>query len=456
MPSFAQSHTDVVLRSFAGYAHARGFRQKRKDLHVREADDGLIQAINVGVHGRRGVALSITPNLLILHYGVGEIVGEALDEHSGMHGPRLREVNATLDGQHTKFLLPRTEGKGAMSGYFVADPATLDQMLSQAHTDTDRVIDEYFSSRNSLADMIDLLMRDRAARAQKMVKLLAMLCFAGRQEDLRRVADEISEQEAAPMTLRMKRAALMRIGVPEADLPPLREPGAAPAWPPRRSREQQRLDKERREAFETALKAQARGAGWRYASGGIFRQDGDWFVSNAPLLSWNGGVRMSMGCKPMALDRVFWEIADIAENQKLPLSFRMNGAWVLQPSPHEAELAVDEQDPAVLAAVAVQWSDQWLRDELPRASISGMLSSLGDLEALKGRDLSLAICLSILAGDLEQASRLCRARVDHAPKHLFDSGFVAISASGTASSFAEQAARWLVKKRRDGLAVFEG
>src|SRR5688572_8073282 len=87
-----------------------------------------------------------------------------------------------------------------------------------------------------------------------------------------------------------------------------RVPESALKLPTRLSRNEQRVLKDRQKAFENALRAGNRSAGWKLARGTIYRQQGDWFVSNTPRVGVNGGAWVSLTFKPMNLDPIFWEI----------------------------------------------------------------------------------------------------------------------------------------------------
>lgn len=78
---------------------------------------------------------------------------------------------------------------------------------------------------------------------------------------------------------------------PNPDLEP-RDDDSIPDYPRSQTREQARQIKARDKAFNDALKACIKGTGWQMAQGEIFRQDGDWFVSNLPTLGYERGVKM--------------------------------------------------------------------------------------------------------------------------------------------------------------------
>jgi hypothetical protein len=185
-----------------------------------------------------------------------------------------------------------------------------------------------------------------------------------------------------------------------------------PHRPARISREEARGVKEREKLFAGTLKAEAKVAGWRYANGSIFRQQGDWFVSVFPSLLWGRGLTARLLAKPMAVDRLFWRIVKLPENDRLPLSFRANGAWVLRPPSFQATIALDERDPERLAHEFVAWST----DRLPQVapfSVNGLLSEIEDLGPRRKHHVALEICLRLQLGDWDGALSLCGDRGPH-------------------------------------------
>jgi hypothetical protein len=210
-----------------------------------------------------------------------------------------------------------------------------------------------------------------------------------------------------------------------------------PVRPTRISREDARTAKERGKVFAVALKAEAKAADWRCADGEIFRQHGDWFVNVMPYLLWGRGATTRLFAKPMAIDPLFWRIVGLPDNERLPLSFRANGAWVLRPPFVEAHISLAQTDPARLAADVVAWSTMQLT-EIESFSVDTLLSDLERLGARRQNFAALEICLHLLRDDYERAFTVCR---DSSPSD--SGGFI----SGT-QTFLDQARDWIVNARR--------
>ncbi|MBV9511525.1 MAG: hypothetical protein JO303_14730 [Caulobacteraceae bacterium] len=182
-----------------------------------------------------------------------------------------------------------------------------------------------------------------------------------------------------------------------------------PQRPARVSREAARGAKQRQKLFLTALKAAARAAGWKAAGGGVFRQQDEWFVSVLPVLLWERGVKAMLLAKPMAIDPLFWRVVGLPENERLPLSFRANGAWVLRPPFRDANIGLGETDPERLADAFVTWAG----DHLPAVTAGTPATLLAEIESLGERrrhHATLEICLRLMLDDWSGALALCEGR----------------------------------------------
>lgn len=215
-----------------------------------------------------------------------------------------------------------------------------------------------------------------------------------------------------------------------------------PVWPLRLTRKEARLAKARRKAFDLALKAGAKADGWRYANGGLFRQHGDWFVSVRAFPLWERGAGVTIDVKPMAIDPLFWSIVGLSENERLPLSFRANGAWVLRSPGRQDHVGLRETDPEQLARAVLDWSAERL-SRVAASSVESMLADLEGLGPIRANFAALEICLHLLNDDTDRALALCR---DRGPFEC--GGFTTGS-----RTFFDQARDWIVDLRRGRMAA---
>lgn len=224
-----------------------------------------------------------------------------------------------------------------------------------------------------------------------------------------------------------------------------------PVWPAKLTRDQKKAANQRSKAYYAALKGGARNAGWRFVQQQLFRQTDGWFINVLSSPLWERGARVRIVVKPMALDPLFWDIVGLGANEKLPLSFRAIGAWVLRPAWTEEMVALNTMDGQQLAADVADWSDRRANAILQTTSLESMLCELPDGPAMFGQRLALAICLHILNGNLDEAMRLCRTKGPDSPTHPEEGGFVTGLEGNTKISFVDQAIAWI--ERKQGSAI---
>ena len=206
-------------------------------------------------------------------------------------------------------------------------------------------------------------------------------------------------------------------------------------WPTEMTREQRRLAKERQKEFEYTFKECAKGTGWRFSRGSIYREDNDWFLASSPFLNWQQGITHQLCIKPMSLDVLFWEVVNLEENNDLPLSFRQNGAWVLKPPRLTRYENPATTNPKELANLAFAWTKKWHSQNLKTYTLDDMLKRLQPLSATTSHLRALAICLLILKKEYIEASALIKNRPD-------DSGGFSVMGS---ENFYDMAKKWLAK-----------
>lgn len=187
--------------------------------------------------------------------------------------------------------------------------------------------------------------------------------------------------------------------------------------------------------------------GWRYAGGTVFRQSGDWFISMLPSLLWEQGAIVRMIVKPMALDPLFWDIVGLKENERLPLSFRGNGAWVLQPPSADELVGPNTMEVEPLAQEILDWGNRRASEILESISVESMIAALPSEQSIRGQHRAVATCLHVLAGDMSGAISLCQIDDPDANTWTRESGgFSTRNLDGSTSSFLDQAADWIARK----------
>lgn len=114
------------------------------------------------------------------------------------------------------------------------------------------------------------------------------------------------------------------------------------------------------------LRVAVKGTGWKHAKGVVFRQSDEWFIAG----HWRNvgadpaaGLRVEIMAKPMAIDPMLWDVMELQENNKQPLSFRYWGAFICGTPVLKHEI-IHEIDPAVATPLMLETLDRLLPDVL--------------------------------------------------------------------------------------------
>ncbi|PZQ13094.1 MAG: hypothetical protein DI565_15655 [Ancylobacter novellus] len=121
----------------------------------------------------------------------------------------------------------------------------------------------------------------------------------------------------------------------------------------------------------------------------------------------------------MELDRLFWEITGLPENNSLPLSFRAHGTWICTtPAHEELKVADAEMTADAVASEIIRWADTCFSDLSPLVSVSSIIEEIEEMRQSTGLKSYFAahVCSLILAGRIDAARVECEdaIRRDHA------------------------------------------
>ena len=93
-------------------------------------------------------------------------------------------------------------------------------------------------------------------------------------------------------------------------------------------------NKEKEKLFFNTIKQQSKKYSWKFKSYFTFKVIDDlYFVANFYVIPGKNNIYGWLAFKPFALDDLFWEIIDAAENSRLPLSFRSEAAFQVTAEP---------------------------------------------------------------------------------------------------------------------------
>ena len=90
------------------------------------------------------------------------------------------------------------------------------------------------------------------------------------------------------------------------------------------------LNKQKEKDWDSLIKEKAKTNGWKFKGWFAYKAVKDFFYeANFYTSGIDNSISGSLEFKPLIIDEVFWEIVDLEDNKKKPLSFRGNGAFVI-------------------------------------------------------------------------------------------------------------------------------
>lgn len=90
------------------------------------------------------------------------------------------------------------------------------------------------------------------------------------------------------------------------------------------------LSKHKEKEWDNVIKKEAKDKGWKVKEWFAYRAVKDFFYRATFYTSaFDNSVYGSLEFKPLIIDDTFWQIVDLNDNKKMPLSFRGNGAFVV-------------------------------------------------------------------------------------------------------------------------------
>lgn len=90
------------------------------------------------------------------------------------------------------------------------------------------------------------------------------------------------------------------------------------------------LNKQKEKDWNNLIKQEAKNFGWKFKSFFTYKSAKDFFYDVTFYTSgFDNSISGSLSFKPLIIDEKFWEIVDLIDNKKMPLSLRGNGAFVV-------------------------------------------------------------------------------------------------------------------------------
>ncbi len=229
-------------------------------------------------------------------------------------------------------------------------------------------------------------------------------------------------------------------------------PPKLPLWPDTMTAAARQQTDVRNEAFNQAMDQVSANTPWRFSHGSLFNVDNGWYMANLPELAYQKGVLMRLSYKPAALDPLYWDIAGLTVDANASLPFRNQVPFATKGPCHYAYIGQDISSVQTLAKLTLDWTDKWFGLNQARLDINDMFHRLGNLSFAPKDDRTLAICLSILQGDLTTAADLAKA----GEANLYADESVGVFFGGNEAarpSIFEKTRHWLVNEQRKRLRL---
>ncbi len=90
------------------------------------------------------------------------------------------------------------------------------------------------------------------------------------------------------------------------------------------------LNKQKEREWNNIIRQESKIKGWNFRGWFAYKKLNDFFYkANFYTSAFDNSLNGSLAFKPLIIDETFWEIVDLNDNKKMPLSFRGNGAFVV-------------------------------------------------------------------------------------------------------------------------------
>jgi|SRR5215831_439883 len=90
------------------------------------------------------------------------------------------------------------------------------------------------------------------------------------------------------------------------------------------------LNKQKEKDWYSLIKQEAKAFEWKFKGWFAYKTIKDYFYEMTFSASGtNDCITGSLAFKPLIIDETFWDIVDLSDNKKMPLSFRAEGAFIV-------------------------------------------------------------------------------------------------------------------------------
>ena len=127
-----------------------------------------------------------------------------------------------------------------------------------------------------------------------------------------------------------------------------------------------------------ALSPKLKGSCWKKKQNAIYCEvDGYYFDVFIRVFLNDAKTTVEISAKPMSLDKLYWQITELDDNNSQPLSFRTWGAFTCPGLPLDEKSIADEGVSAdVLASKVLEWADSQVETTLPKLEAESFSSAV--------------------------------------------------------------------------------
>jgi len=177
-----------------------------------------------------------------------------------------------------------------------------------------------------------------------------------------------------------------------------------------------------------------RGTGWKTKSHTAFRCVNDNFYETAitagvDIIETEAHIRIygRAYAKPMAIDPIYWDIAELPDNKKKPLSFRAWAAFKVEPAMFSGTTLIESSIKSAEQAVEIylNWqADQFenMKEKMEAQPFSELYASMALSRHKPSFYATGLICSHIAEGNPEKALEIARKYAPTELKNLYHAG----------------------------------
>ena len=165
-----------------------------------------------------------------------------------------------------------------------------------------------------------------------------------------------------------------------------------------------------------ALSPKLKGSRWKKKQNAIYCEvNGYYFDVIVSVFLNDSKTAVTMSAKPMSLDKLYWQITGLDDNNSEPLSFRTWGAFTCSGLPLVEKSIADEGVSAdVLASEVVEWADSQFDTALPKLEAEKFSREVArhPNQVDRGAYAVTYVTSLIEEGDLDAARQMAAAYAD--------------------------------------------